>query len=204
VKPIFFPSAEAFREWLGRHHATERELYVGFYKKGSGKQGLSYREAVDESLAHGWIDGVVRRLDDQRYMQRYTPRRPRSNWSLINIRRVEELTRAGRMTSAGRAAFEAREEKRSGVYAYENRPTELTAEQERTFRGNRAAWRYFQSETASYRRTVIWWVASARREDTRQRRLETLIADSAAGRRIGQLLDPARTARKRRPAKKKA
>ena len=204
MKPIFFPSAGALREWLGRHHATERELYIGFYRKGTGKQGLSYRDAVEESLAYGWIDGVVRRLDDERYVQRYTPRRPRSNWSLVNIRRVEELIRAGRMTPAGLAAFEAREEKRSGVYAYENRPTELSAEQQRVFRANPSAWRYFQDETPSYRRTVTWWVWSARREETRRRRLETLIADSAAGRRIRQLLAPARTAKPRRPAKKKA
>lgn len=204
MNPNFFPSADAFRAWLGLHHAGERELYVGFYKKASGKQGLTYREAVDEALAHGWIDGVVRRMDDERHVQRFTPRRPKSNWSLINIRRVEELTRLGRMTPAGLAAFQARTAARSGIYAYENRPTALTPEQERSIRANARAWRYFQDETPSYRRTVAWWVASAKREETRRRRLEELIAHSAMGRRISKLLEPSRPAKKRAPVKKRA
>ena len=192
-EPHFFETAAEFRAWLEANHEASTEVIVGFYKKGSGKPSMTWPKAVDQALCFGWIDGVRRSHGDDAYTNRFTPRRKGSNWSAINITRVGELTERGQMTPAGHKAFEARTEARSAVYSYEQRAAAaLDAEQEREFRANPAAWEWFQSRPPSYRRTAVYWVVSAKREETRRRRLATLIADSAAGRTIGPLTRPER------------
>jgi uncharacterized protein YdeI (YjbR/CyaY-like superfamily) len=191
VEPRFFASSDEFRDWLEANHATEEEVLVGFHKKHTGRPTMSWAESVREALCFGWIDGKTRRIDDDAFCVRFTPRRPGSNWSALNVRHVEELTRAGRMRPAGIAAFEARAP-RKGI-AYENRhAAKLTREHETQFRANRRAWEFFQAQPAGYRQTAIFWVVSAKREETRDRRLATLIEDSAHGRRIALLRGPER------------
>jgi len=189
-EPLFFETPAEFRAWLEDNHDACTEVIVGFYKKGSGKPSLTWPEAVDQALCFGWIDGVRRSHGDDAYTNRFTPRRKGSNWSAINIKRAGELTELGQMTPAGLKAFEARTE---AGYSYEQRAAAaLDAEQEREFRANPAAWEWFQSRPPGYRRTAVYWVVSAKREETRRRRLATLIADSAAGRTIGPLTRPER------------
>lgn len=184
---LFFDSPAAFRRWLARHHASATELQVGYWKKGSGHPSLTWPESVDEALCFGWIDGVRHAVDAERYTIRFTPRRPGSTWSAINIRRVAELTEAGRMKPAGLKAFAARQEQRSGTYSYEQRSPDLPEPYARLFRRHKAAWAFYQAQPPSYRKAANWWVVSAKQEATRLKRLDTLIADSAAGRRIGPL-----------------
>ncbi|HUG15857.1 MAG TPA: YdeI/OmpD-associated family protein [Thermomicrobiales bacterium] len=187
----FFDSAAEFRLWLEEHHASESELWVGYYKKGSGRTGLTYSDAVEQALCFGWIDGLTQRIDDASYRQRFTPRRPRSKWSAVNINKVEQLGAAGMMRPAGFAAFDARTPERSGVYAYEQRNTAvLSPEFEERFRANGAAWSWFQSQPPWYQRTATWIVTSAKRESTRERRLEALILASEKGERLERLSPP--------------
>jgi len=183
----FFRSAEDFREWLDRHHGSATELWVGFYKKESGRVGMSYPEAVDQGLCFGWIDGVRKKVDAISYTNRFSPRRPKSIWSLVNIRRVGELTRQGLMTAAGLAAFRARDAKRSGMYSFENRPRSLEPALEKIFRARKRAWTFFQTQPPGYRRLATWWVMSAVKDETRRARLAKLISDSAEGRRLAAL-----------------
>jgi uncharacterized protein YdeI (YjbR/CyaY-like superfamily) len=186
--PIFFATPAAFCSWLEAHHADSQELLVGFYKKGSGQPSITWPESVDEALCFGWIDGVRKRIDDVSYSIRFTPRKPRSTWSAINIERVKELVRLERMRPAGLKAFAERTEDKSGIYAYEQKnAVELDAAYEQRFRANKAAWDFFQAQAAGYRKTAIWWVISAKREETRLKRLATLIEDSANGRTIAPL-----------------
>lgn len=186
---IFFSSPRELRAWLKKHHASETELWIGLYKKGSGKRTLSWSEIVDEALCFGWIDGKVQRIDEQRYRQRLTPRKRNSNWSAINIAKVAELREQGRMTPAGEAAFAARREDESAVYSYERRhEAAFDAEQEAAFRRNKAAWKWFGEQSPSYRTMATFWVVSAKRPDTRARRLATLIECSAEGRRVPPLV----------------
>jgi uncharacterized protein YdeI (YjbR/CyaY-like superfamily) len=180
----YFRSAAEFRKWLAAHHAKETELLVGFHKKGSGRPSMTWPESVDEALCFGWIDGVRRRVDETRYTIRFTPRRRRSTWSLVNVNRVKELIAEKRMKPAGLAAFVARVARKTGNYSYENRPTELDEASAKVLRGNAKAWAFFAAQPPSYRKLANWWVTSAKREETRQRRLAKLIADSAAGKRI--------------------
>ncbi|HEX8131486.1 MAG TPA: YdeI/OmpD-associated family protein [Pyrinomonadaceae bacterium] len=182
----FFKSPADFRAWLEKHHATAQELWVGYYKKDSGKPSITWPESVDEALCYGWIDGIRKRVDDLSYTIRFTPRRPRSIWSAVNIGRVEELTRQGHMRPAGEKAFAARTENRSGIYAYEQRTPELPDPYGAKLRRNKAAWKFFAAQTASYRKAASWWVSSAKREETRLKRLEKLIEDSAGGRTLPQ------------------
>jgi uncharacterized protein YdeI (YjbR/CyaY-like superfamily) len=186
MKPVFFPTPADFRKWLEANHDTVPELLVGFYKKGSGRPSITWPESVDEALCFGWIDGVRRRIDDESYSIRFTPRRARSIWSLVNTKRVAELTRLGRMHAAGLRAFEARDPKRSGVYSFEQRQKDMTlaAEYATKLEANKKAWAFFQSQAPYYRRMASLWVMSAKKEETRLRRLATLIDDSAHGRRI--------------------
>lgn len=178
----FFATSAEFRAWLEAYHETARELLVGFHKKGSGLPSITWPEAVDQALCFGWIDGVRRSLGETSYMIRFTPRKPGSNWSAVNIKRIEELTAQGHMRPAGIAAYERRTAAKSGVYAYEQRGNAaLDAEQERLFRANAPAWTYFQARPASYRKLAIWWVVSAKREETRRSRLATLIRCSEQG-----------------------
>jgi uncharacterized protein YdeI (YjbR/CyaY-like superfamily) len=182
---IYFASADAFESWLAKHHDHERELMVGFYNKASGRGGLTYREAVDLALAYGWIDGVRRRVDATSYTNRFSPRQPESVWSAVNRKRAEELIAAGLMRPPGLAAYQKRSTKKRGRYSYENRPTRLDPPLERDFRANKKAWAFFEAQPPGYRRTAIWYVVSAVKEETQRRRLATLIEHCAAGRRIG-------------------
>src|SRR5438309_9815788 len=188
VKPTFFATAGEFREWLERNHTTQTELLVGFYKRGSGRPSITWQELVDEELCFGWIDGVRQGIDEVSYSNRITPRKSRSTWSAVNIARAQELIRLGRMHPAGMAAFERRTEERSAIYSYEQRKSaRLDPAAERSFRVKTNAWIFFQAQAPGYRRAATWWVISAKREETRKKRLATLIADSALGRAIAPL-----------------
>ena len=185
--PIFFDGAEQFRAWLQEHHASETEVWVGMYKKATGRQTLSWPQAVDQALCFGWIDGIVRRIDDERHMQRFTPRKPSSNWSKVNIANVERLEREGLMHPAGRAAFERRTDERTAVYAFEqDTPAAFTPEQAARLDADPRARAFFDAQPPGYRRLATHWVTSGKREETRERRLAQLVADSAAGRRLRQ------------------
>jgi uncharacterized protein YdeI (YjbR/CyaY-like superfamily) len=183
--PTFFATPAAFRKWLEKHHAAESELLVGFYKKDSGKPSITWPESVDQALCFGWIDGVRRRIDDVSYSIRFTPRKSVSNWSAINIARVAELTKLGLMAPAGLRAFEKRREDKSAIYSYENKVRTLAPADEKRFRAKKKAWAFFTAQAPWYQRVAIYWVTSAKREETRERRLATLIDDSANGRRLG-------------------
>jgi uncharacterized protein YdeI (YjbR/CyaY-like superfamily) len=186
MKPTFFAKPADFRRWLERNHAKADELLVGFWKKDSGKPSITWPESVDEALCFGWIDGVRRRIDDESYSIRFTPRRRGSIWSGINIRRATELSKLGRMAPAGLRAFEARDEKKSAIYTYEKPPAQLAAEDEKKFRANRKAWEYWSAQPPGYRRLALGWVTGAKKDETRARRLAQLIEDSANGRRLAQ------------------
>jgi uncharacterized protein YdeI (YjbR/CyaY-like superfamily) len=189
--PMFFSTPAEFGAWLDAHHSQATELWVGFHKKGSGLPSMTWPEAVDEALCFGWIDGVRKSIDETSYVIRFSPRKARSTWSAVNIARVEELRSAGRMHPSGLKAFAERSEEKSRIYSYEQRDgIELNDAYERQFRANDAAWEFFQTQAASYRKAAIWWVVSAKREETRLKRLSALIADSAAGRRIASLARP--------------
>jgi len=187
MKPKFFATKEKFREWLEKNHASANELEIGFYKKSSGKKSITYAEALDEALCFGWIDGVRRSLDETSYQQRFTPRRARSIWSLVNVKHVERLKKEGKMHAAGLAAYEQRDPKRTGIYAFENAPRELSAEYEKEFRKTKGAWEYFQTYPPYLKKTISYWVMSAKKEETRSARLRRLIECSARGERIGVL-----------------
>lgn len=187
AKPKFFATPEKFREWLEKNHASETELLVGFHKKSSGKKSITYAEALDEALCFGWIDGVKRSLNETSYTQRFTPRRARSIWSLVNVKHVERLKKEGRMHAAGLAAYEQRDPKRTGIYAFENAPRDLSADYEKQFRKVKGAWEYFQTYPPYLKKTVSFWVMSAKKEETRSARLQRLIESCAKGERIGVL-----------------
>ena len=184
MKPTFFAAPAAFRRWLEKNHEKAAELLVGFYKKDSGKPSITWPESVDQALCFGWIDGIRRRIDDVSYSIRFTPRRRGSIWSAVNIRRATELSKQGLMSPAGLRAFEARDEKKSAIYSYENRPRALAPEYEKRFRANKKAWEYWTAQPPGYRRLITYWVMEAKKDETRERRIATLIADCAAGRRV--------------------
>jgi uncharacterized protein YdeI (YjbR/CyaY-like superfamily) len=184
---IFFSSPAEFRAWLEDHHDTDSEVWVGYYKKATGKPTMTWSDAVDEALCFGWIDGKVQRIDDERHRQRFTPRRPKSNWSEVNIGKVAELRAQGRMMPAGEAAFAARRDD-PAPYSYERRhEAAFDAEQEAAFRADNGAWAWFGEQSESYRAMATFWVVSAKRPETRARRLATLIECSAEGRRVPPL-----------------
>jgi uncharacterized protein YdeI (YjbR/CyaY-like superfamily) len=187
MKPTFFVSQSAFRKWLEKHHADARELWVGFFRKESGKGGITYPEALDEALCFGWIDGLRKAVDDSSYTIRFTPRKADSIWSAVNTKRVGELTKLGRMQKSGLAVFDARDLKKPQQYSYERYNCTLEAAHEQKFKANPKAWEFFRAQAPWYRRTTTWWVLSAKREETRLKRLATLIEDSEQGRRIGLL-----------------
>ena len=186
----FFATPAAFRAWLEKNHARRIELLVGFYKRSSGKPSITWPESVDEALCFGWIDGLRKSIDETRYTIRFTPRKPRSNWSAINIKRVGELEQLGLMSAAGRAAFAARDEERSRVYSYENRHLGLDPALVPEFKKHAAAWEFFSAQPPWYRNTAGYWVSSAKREETRARRFEKLIEHSRKHERIPQLARP--------------
>ena len=187
MEPKFFATLEHWRQWLAKNHASKQELIVGFYKRGSGIPSITWPESVDAALCFGWIDGVRRKIDENSYTIRFTPRKPRSTWSAVNIRRVGELEKQGLMQPAGTKAFEARIESRSAIYAFEQTKVEFEKAHEEFFRANQAAWEYFSSRPPWYRRTATWWVVSAKRPETRDKRLSTLMECSEQGRTIPQL-----------------
>ena len=181
---VFFQSSAHFRRWLRQHHQKKPELWVGYYKQGAQKSGMTWAESVDEALCFGWIDGIRRGIDKRRYVIRFTPRRKKSIWSAINIRNVQRLVEAQRMHASGIKAFAARIENRSGIYSYEQRPRELPPSIALQIRRNKKAWDFFQAQPPSYRRQVTWWLVSAKKEETRTKRLQTLLAASAKRRRL--------------------
>jgi len=189
-KPTFFPTPGDFRRWLEKNHAKVAELWVGFHKKGTGRPSVTWPEAVDEALCFGWIDGVRYRIDEISYRIRFTPRKPKSNWSNVNVKRVAALRKLGRMAPAGMAAFAKADPKKSGSCAYERSNPILSAAFEMSFRANKKAWTFFKAQAPWYQRTITYWVVSAKQEETRRRRLAALIADSEAGRRVGLLARP--------------
>jgi uncharacterized protein YdeI (YjbR/CyaY-like superfamily) len=188
MKIVFFKTQAAFRTWLQRHHTERRTLHVGFRKRHTGQASITWPEAVDEALCFGWIDGVRHRIDDESYTIRFTPRRPGGIWSAINLRRARALIRVGRMTRHGLKVYEARDRRRTRVYAYEQRQEAKFAPQHaKQFRANRGAWAWFQAQAPWYRRTVTHWVERAKQERTRLGRLATLISCSAIWRPVGPL-----------------
>jgi uncharacterized protein YdeI (YjbR/CyaY-like superfamily) len=186
VRLRFFETPKDFRKWLESNHEKAAELWVGLYKKGT-KPSITWPESVREALSFGWIDGVRKSVDEASYKIRFSPRKASSVWSAINIRTAKELIDEGRMHPAGLRAFEARKENRSGIYSYENRPQTLPAAYEKKLRRNPAAWNTFQVQAPGYRRTVTWWVVSAKKEETRLKRLDQLIEYSAKGLTLPQL-----------------
>ena len=188
TNPVFFAAPNEFRAWLEQHHAQAPELWVGVYKKGSGYPSITWPEAVDEALCFGWIDSIRKGIDAFSYTNRFTPRRARSTWSAVNVKRAQELIELGRMRPAGLASFEARAATRSGIYSYEQKTdAKLDEADEQRFRANRAAWDFFQSQPGSYRKAAISWVVGAKKDETRRKRLTTLIDDSAHGRTVPPL-----------------
>ena len=187
----FFPSADELREWFDANHETADELWLGYWKKGTGRSSVTWTLAVDEALCVGWIDGVLQRIDDERHAQRFTPRRKGSNWSAINVAKVGRLIDEGRMRPAGLRAFEARTPERTGVYSYEREVEPFTDDELARFRANATAWADWERRPPSYRRGATAWVTSAKQAATRERRMDTLIEDSSAGR----LIKPMRVAR---------
>jgi uncharacterized protein YdeI (YjbR/CyaY-like superfamily) len=184
LRPRFFPTPADFRKWLEKNHDTATELWVGFYRKGSGKPSITWPESVDEALCFGWIDGIRKRIDEISYKIRFTPRRRGSIWSAINIKRARELTKEKRMRPAGLTALAARIENKSGIYSYEQRTAELPEPYVSALKKNKAAWDFFQAQPLSYRKMMSWYIVSAKKEETRSQRLKKLIAASAKRKRL--------------------
>ncbi|WBV52321.1 YdeI/OmpD-associated family protein [Chryseobacterium gambrini] len=180
----FFPTPEDFRKWLEKNHTTEKELLVGFWKVGTKKPSMTWSESVDQALCFGWIDGVRKSIDDESYSIRFTPRKPTSIWSAVNIRKVEELTKTGLMTEAGRKAFELRKEEKSAIYSHEKEPATLDPEFEKKFKANKKAWEFFSIQAPSYKKVMLHWIMSAKQEKTRLSRLEKTIRESELEKRV--------------------
>ena len=182
-QPNFFPTEANFRRWLEGHHTTAPELLVGFWKKGSGRPSIDWPQARDQALCFGWIDGVRKSLGEEAYTFRFTPRRKGSIWSKVNVERFAALTAAGQMTEAGAQAYEENKHK-TGLYSYEKPLACLSADETKEFRRHKQAWAYWESQPPSYRKLVLNWITTAKRTETRAKRLATLIEDCRAGRRI--------------------
>ena len=188
MKPKFFTSSDQFHQWLEKNQDSATELLVGFYKKTSGKESITYPEALDEALCYGWIDGVRKSIDNASYTIRFTPRKSKSIWSLVNVRHVERLQQEGRMKPSGLEAFALRDPKRTGIYSFENRPRELSAAYKRKFRQNKKAWEFYEAQPPFFRKTAAFYVMSAKKEETQIRRLERLIESSAKEIRLGVIV----------------
>ncbi|MGA0559243.1 YdeI/OmpD-associated family protein [Larkinella sp. VNQ87] len=182
--PTFFATPAEFRQWLAENHETEKEIYVGFYKVGSGKPSVTWPQSVDEALCFGWIDGIRKSIDETSYQIRFTPRKPKSIWSAVNIKRIGELAEQGLVHPAGLKVFEERDLKRAGLYSHENEAKELDAVSEARLKANEKAWAFFLKQAGSYRKAVVYWLLNAKQEATRQKRLAQLIEDSANGRKV--------------------
>ena len=186
MKPEFFQTPADFGTWLEKNHATATELWVGFYKKDSGKPSITWPESVDQALCFGWIDGIRKGVDEISYQIRFTPRRRGSIWSAINIKRAKELVRQKQMRPTGLKAFAARIENKSGIYSYEQRSTELNQPYAKLLKKNKTASNFFEKQPPSYRKMIGWWIISAKKEETRMARLAKLISESAKGKRLLQ------------------
>lgn len=185
-KAIYFERPEDFYTWLERNHEDESEVFVGYYKKHTGKQTMTWSQAVDQALCFGWIDGVLRRVDDERHVQRFTPRKIGSNWSKVNVDKMARLEEQGLVAPAGRRAFQARTDEKTGIYSFEQADAGLPPEFQRELDADEAAREFFDAQPAWYRRSAFHWVMSAKREETRLRRLAMLIEDSSGARRLRQ------------------
>ena len=183
----FFATPGELRDWFDANHETADELWLGYYRKSTGRPSVDWSQAVDEALCVGWIDGVRRSVDETSFVQRFTPRRKGSTWSAINVAKVAALTEEGRMRPAGLAAFEARSDANTAIYSYEQPEAAFTPEEEARFQADASAWAAWEARPPSYRRAVTHWVTSAKQAATRARRLDTLISDSAAGRKVGPM-----------------
>lgn len=181
---IFFETQEKFRKWLENHHQTEKELLVGFYKVNTKKPSMTWSESVDQALCFGWIDGVRKSIDEESYSIRFTPRKATSIWSSVNIKKIEELTKAGLMTAEGTKAFELRKEEKSGIYSHEKEPAVLDSDYEKQFMANKKAWEFFCNQAPSYRKVMLHWIMSAKQEKTRISRLEKTIKESELEKRV--------------------
>jgi uncharacterized protein YdeI (YjbR/CyaY-like superfamily) len=188
MKPTFFKTPADFRAWLKVHHASRRELIVGFRKKDSGLQSITYPEALDEALCYGWIDGIRRNVDVRSYSIRFTPRKSNSTWSVVNVGHVQRLMKLGKMKPSGLKLFRERDTKKSGIYSFENRDKPLSPKNLKLFKSNWKAWTYFKSQAPSYQKVARWWVVSAKREETRLRRLQSLMRSSEQSERLGQFI----------------
>ncbi len=188
----FFKTPAELRKWFEKNHDKVAEQWIGFYKKGSGQPSITWPESVDQALCFGWIDGVRKSIDEESYKIRFTPRKAKSIWSAVNIKRAGELRELGLMHTNGLNAFEKRDEKLAQRYAYEQKSVALHPAYEKKLQKNKKAWDFFHTQAPSYRKVAMWWVMRAKQEETRLRRLETLINDSAAGRRIGAVPRPAK------------
>jgi uncharacterized protein YdeI (YjbR/CyaY-like superfamily) len=184
MKPTFFKNQSEFRKWLEKNHNKKTELMVGFYRVDSGKKSITWSQSVDEALCFGWIDGIRKPIDKDSYCIRFTPRKSKSNWSAVNIKKVEVLTKQGLMNSAGLASFENKKENKSEIYSYENKPEKLPDELERKFQTNKKAWEFFKRQSPSYQKTVFYWIMSAKQEATRVKRLERLIKESETEKKL--------------------
>ena len=184
MKPRFFRTPADFRAWLEKHHADTPALWVGFYKKASGKGGIAYHEGVDVALCYGWIDGIKKRVDEDSYTHRFSPRKAGSIWSAINTRRATELVALGVMAPPGLEVFERRDRAKTKLYSYENRPAAFDAAIERTFKANAAAWTFFRAQPPGYQKLLTFWVMSAKKDEARLRRLAALVKSSAEGVRM--------------------
>lgn len=183
----FFKTEADLRKWFEKYHAKKEELWLGYYKKSSGKPSVTYSEAVDQALCFGWIDGIRKSIDDEKFCQRFTPRRPKSIWSAVNLKKIDTLFKRGLMTTAGMKAYNERDLSKTNQYSFEQEKHELPVKYEKRFKANKTAWENFHKFPPSYRKPAIWWVISAKQEETRLRRLDTLIDDSENGLRIKQL-----------------
>ncbi|PJJ62941.1 YdeI/OmpD-associated family protein [Chryseobacterium geocarposphaerae] len=184
MSATFFPTPQDFRNWLEKNHQNEKELLVGFYKLGTKKPSMTWSESVDQALCFGWIDGVRKSIDEESYSIRFTPRKPTSIWSAINIKKIEDLTKAGLMTPQGLKAFELRKPERSAIYSHEKELATLYPDYEKQFKANKKAWEFFNNQAPSYKKVMLHWITSAKQEKTRLSRLEKTIRESEQGKRV--------------------
>ena len=183
----FFPKPSDFKKWLEKNHSSQIELWVGFYKKSTKIPSITWPESVDEALCYGWIDGIRKSIDDESYKIRFTPRKPRSIWSAVNIERVAELTKMDRMQREGLAAFDKKSKERSIKYAYEQKNVQLDKTYQKKIKENKQAWGFYEKLAPSYKKQTVWWIMSAKKEETRLRRLDVLIKSSEEGQKIPPL-----------------
>lgn len=187
AKPIYFAKPADLRKWFANNHKTAAELWLGYYKVGSGKASVTWQQSVDQALCYGWIDGIRKGIDAQSYMIRFTPRRANSIWSAVNLKRIKELDELGLLKPPGRKAYEQRDPAKANVYSSEQRGAELPPALQARFKKNKAAWAHFCAQPAGYRKTITWWVVSAKREETQLKRLARLIEVSERGKRVDLL-----------------